>query len=82
MLLHRSSLPVRTFHQLPLVVRESDWAILATGPRISHSKFVYEVLLANWSSVSVTGGKYERVKYKKWGFSCWPPSPKITNSSH
>jgi len=25
-------LPVRTSLQLPMVVRESDWAILATGP--------------------------------------------------
>jgi len=42
-------IPVRTFPKLPLGVRESDLAILATWPSILHSKFVWEVLLAGWS---------------------------------
>jgi hypothetical protein len=41
------AIPVRTFHKLPLVVRESDLAILATWPSILHSKFVWEVLPAD-----------------------------------
>jgi hypothetical protein len=33
------AIPVRNFHYFPLVVRESDLAILPTWPSISHSRF-------------------------------------------
>jgi hypothetical protein len=76
-IVHLIPIPVRTFHKLPPVVRESYLATLVTWPSISHSNLYTEV--GGTSSAGLCGLCY---KFSDWpGRSCGPVALSLSRTT-